>query len=73
MFVAMVAKGSGGAFDGMTYHDDLGRVCSGADFILNRLPLAQAYQYEICYGMMEQLDYVSPFGQSLAGGNAIIQ
>lgn len=73
MFVAMVAKGSGGVFNGMSYRDDLGRLCSGADFILNRLPLAQANQYEICYAMMEQLDYVSPFGKSLSGGNAIIQ
>ena len=73
MFVAMVAKGSGGAFNGMTYRDDTGKLCSGADYILNRLPLAQAYQFEGCYGIMEQLDYVSPFGRSLSGGNAIIK
>ena len=73
MFVAMVAKGSGGAFNGMTYHDDTGKLCSGADYILNRLPLAQAYQYEVCYALMEGLDYVSPFGKRMAGANSIIQ
>ena len=33
----------------MTYYDDAGRLCSGADFILNRLPLAQAEQYRVIY------------------------
>ena len=72
MFVAMVAIGSGGAFNGITYRDDLGRLCTGADFILNRLPLAQANQYEICYAMQQQLDYVSPYAKRLQGGNAIM-
>jgi hypothetical protein len=63
MFVAMVALGSGGAFNGMSYVDDAGRICSGQDYILNRLPLAQAYQYEIAYAMMQNLDCVSPFSQ----------
>ena len=73
MFVAMVALGSGGAFSGITYHDDLGRLCNSADYILNRLPIAQANQFEICYAMMQQLDYVSPFGNRLRSGNQIIQ
>jgi len=73
MFVAMVAIGSGGVFNGMTYRDDLGRLCSGADFILNRLPLAQAYQYEIAYAMQQGLDYVSPFKQGGRSANQIIQ
>ena len=72
MFVAMVAIGSGGIFNGMTYTDDLGRTCTGADYILNRLPLAQAYQYEICYAMKENLDYVSPYGKRKSGINATI-
>jgi len=67
MFVAMVAIGSGGAFNGMTYRDDSGKLCSGQDYILNRLPLAQAYQYEICYAMMQNLDCVSPFAQKVSG------
>jgi len=73
MFVAMVALGSGGVFNGLTYRDDLGRLCNAADYILNRLPLAVANQYEICYAMREQLDYVSPYAKSSRGGNAIIQ
>lgn len=45
----MVAEGSGGIFNGLAYHDEDGRLCTGADYILNRLPLAQAEQYLVLF------------------------
>lgn len=42
-------EGSGGVFAGVTYMDDAGELCTGEDYILNRLPLARAEHYRVLY------------------------
>ncbi len=48
----MVGIGSGGAYNGITYLDEEGELMTGADYILNRLSMAQVNHYkEIFYSM----------------------
>lgn len=36
-------------FNGITYTDDAGQICTGEDYILNRLPLARAEHYRVIF------------------------
>ena len=62
----MVCIGSGGAFHGITYIDEEGEVRTGEDYVLNRLPLARAYQYVQIFWAMQRIAVKRPSGQNAA-------
>lgn len=62
----MVCIGSGGAFNGITYADEQGEIRTAEDYILNRLPLARAFQYVQIFWAMQRVACVKPAGQNAA-------
>lgn len=67
----MVCIGSGGAFSGITYTDELGEIRTGEDYILNRLSLAKAFQYVQIFWAMQRVACLKPSGKNAAASIVI--
>lgn len=61
----MVNSGSGGAFSGITYLDEEGNVRTGADYILNRLSIAQINQYKEIFYAQREIACVRPTARQI--------